>query len=205
MTAFPDFILRSFLCCLLAGSLPAFGAAPPAPALVKGTIQAVMEESIAVNTPEGRIDVRLTANTRILLNLPASLSDIKPGMFVGSAATPGQDGRLRAVEVHFFPESMRGFGEGHRGWFADDVTMTNGSIVRVEGTSTSGNQTDISSTLLIDHANGSREVLVTADIPVTRVEGASIKDLSIGMKVSCLVRTSENGLVAVMVSGNGHF
>ena len=46
----------------------------------------------------------------------ASMADIKPGMFVGSTAMPGADGNLTAVEVHIFPEAMRGTGEGHRPW-----------------------------------------------------------------------------------------
>jgi hypothetical protein len=46
----------------------------------------------------------------------ASMSDIKPGMFVGATAMPGADDSLKAVEVHIFPEAMRGTGEGHRPW-----------------------------------------------------------------------------------------
>ena len=49
-------------------------------------------------------------------------------MFVGSSAMPGPDGSLRAVEVHIFPEAMRGTGEGHRPWRAQQATMTNANV-----------------------------------------------------------------------------
>src|SRR4051812_5088814 len=44
---------------------------------------------------------------------PATMADIKPGMFVGSAGMMQPDGSQKAIEVHIFPESMRGTGEGH--------------------------------------------------------------------------------------------
>jgi hypothetical protein len=46
----------------------------------------------------------------------ASLSDIKQGSFVGVTAMPQADGNQRALEVHIFPEAMRGTGEGHYPW-----------------------------------------------------------------------------------------
>ena len=39
---------------------------------------------------------------------------VKPGSFVGVAAMPGEGAELKAMEVHIFPEAMRGTGEGHR-------------------------------------------------------------------------------------------
>ena len=42
------------------------------------------------------------------------MADIKEGTFLGSAAMPQPDGSQKALEVHIFPEQMRGTGEGHR-------------------------------------------------------------------------------------------
>src|SRR5260370_11575339 len=59
----------------------------------------------------------------------AIMADIKPGMFVGTTAMPQADGSLRAVEVHIFPEAMRGTGEGHRPWDLEpQSTMTNANV-----------------------------------------------------------------------------
>jgi len=45
------------------------------------------------------------------------VSDIKPGSFVGvTAIRKGPENRMYALEVHVFPEDLRGMGEGHRDW-----------------------------------------------------------------------------------------
>ncbi len=43
----------------------------------------------------------------------ASLGEIKDSTFVGISGLPQPDGSQRALEIHIFPESMRGTGEGH--------------------------------------------------------------------------------------------
>jgi hypothetical protein len=42
---------------------------------------------------------------------PATMSDIKPGMFVGSVGVMQKDGTQKAIGVHIFPEAMRVTGE----------------------------------------------------------------------------------------------
>ena len=60
---------------------------------------------------------------------PATMADIKPGMFVGSAGTMQEDGTQKAIEVHIFPESMRGTGEGHYDWdLLPKSKMTNANV-----------------------------------------------------------------------------
>src|SRR5258708_16873371 len=60
---------------------------------------------------------------------PATMADIKPGMFVGSAGTMQEDGTQKAIEVHIFPESMRGTGEGHYDWdLMPKSKMTNANV-----------------------------------------------------------------------------
>jgi len=56
------------------------------------------------------------------------MADIKDGAFIGSGAMPQPDGSQKAIEVHIFPEQMRGTGEGFRPWDgAPNSTMTNGT------------------------------------------------------------------------------
>jgi hypothetical protein len=63
----------------------------------------------------------------------ASLSDIKPDSYVGVAAKPVSGGTLQAIEVHIFPPSMRGTGEGTRNWdLGAGSSMTNGSVAKVD-------------------------------------------------------------------------
>jgi hypothetical protein len=50
----------------------------------------------------------LTDNALIVAVVKASMAEVKDGTFLGSAAMPQPDGSQRALEVHIFPEQMRG-------------------------------------------------------------------------------------------------
>jgi hypothetical protein len=75
------------------------------------------------------LKVALAANAQIAGVVKASLSDIKQGSFVGVTAMPKADGSQSALEVHIFPEAMRGTGEGHYPWdLQPQSTMTNANV-----------------------------------------------------------------------------
>ena len=88
----------------------------------------------------GSLDVRTTSNTqqtvdvtdrtRLSVRAPTDISQVQPGRFVGVTAAPGGGGVLVASEIHIFPESMRGTGEGHRPMTGAD-TMTNATVSNV--------------------------------------------------------------------------
>jgi len=80
---------------------------------LRGAIESTNGETFVVHTREGETaSVRLKQGAPIGALVKAQLADIKPGLFVGAAAVPGQEGALKALEVHIFPEAMRGIGEG---------------------------------------------------------------------------------------------
>ena len=89
----------------------------PPPVRVRGTIERVDGTTCVVKARDGA-ELKLTVadNAQIAGIVKASLSDIKQNSFVGVTAMPQPDGSLNAVEVHIFPESMRGTGEGHYPW-----------------------------------------------------------------------------------------
>jgi hypothetical protein len=113
---------------IFAISVAALAASPPMN--VRGTIAQVDGNTIDIKERDGgTAKVQLADNAKIVSVAKASLSDIKPGSFIGTAATPGTDGKLQAIEVHIFPESMRGTGEGNRAWdLAPKSSMTNGTV-----------------------------------------------------------------------------
>jgi len=87
----------------------------PPPVRVRGTIEQSDGSTLVVKTRAGEtLAIKLADNARVSGLIPISLSDIKPGSYVGSAAVPRGDGTWRALEVHVFPEAQRGLGEGHR-------------------------------------------------------------------------------------------
>jgi ABC-type Fe3+-hydroxamate transport system substrate-binding protein len=105
--------------------------AQPAPSVkITGVITGFFKDTeLEVRRPNGDVvTVMVPVTTRIGAVANRTLADIKPGDFVGSAAAAGADGKLHALEVHIFPEQMRGTGEGHRPWDEPSQTMTNGAV-----------------------------------------------------------------------------
>ena len=110
--------------------------------------------------------MRLTDKTTMAYPKAIKLSDIKPGDYVGTAATSDSTGRLVAREVHLFPEAARGTAEGHFAWDRDPgSTMTNANLAKMVK-ATDGQE------LMLDYKGGSKSVLVPEGIPiVTAVPG----------------------------------
>src|SRR6266851_4354128 len=112
------------LAVLLAAPVASAQDAPPV--RVRGTIERVDGQNLVVKSRDGaELTVVLADNARIVGVAKASLADVKPGSFVGITGMPQPDGSQRAVEVHVFPEAMRGTGEGHQSWdLRPQSTMT---------------------------------------------------------------------------------
>ncbi len=129
---------------LALASLAALGmasAAVAAPSLqrVRGVIELVSGDTLTLRQADGQeARIALGADTKYASVVAASLADLKPGDFIGTA-TKGPAGSLMALELVIFPESMRGMGEGQYPWDAlpDSTagggstasTMTNGNVV----------------------------------------------------------------------------
>ena len=92
------------------------------------------------------------------------MAEIKPGLFIGSAAMPQPNGSQKALEVHIFAESMRGAGEGFRPWDgAPNSTMTNGTV----GASVSGVDGPV---VTVQYKNGEKQIIVGPNVPIVRYE-----------------------------------
>lgn len=123
----------------LALTLIASVAAAQVPIRIRGTIAQVSGRTLTITTRDNStVEVRLTETAGVVGVVKAALTDIKPGVFVGTAALPQSDGSFKAQEVLIFPESARGTGEGHYPWdLSARSTMTNATVdnmvERVEG------------------------------------------------------------------------
>src|SRR5436190_21444045 len=126
------------------------------PSRVRGTIETVDGDVLSVKSRSGE-DVRLhmTGDMRVVGITRISLSDIKVGSFIGTTTVPGQDGEQKAVEVHVFPEDMRGTGEGSRPYdLRPNSTMTNATVQQT----VAGND---GNTLTIKYKDGEKKVVVS--------------------------------------------
>lgn len=159
---------------------PRAGATAPVVAKprVRGTIVQVEGSTLTVKATNGvLLNVHLNNNAKVVAIVAASLTDIKPGSFVGTTAVPQPGGTLRATEVHIFPESMRGTGEGHRAWdLGPTSTMTNGTVAlavqKIEG-----------HTLTIKYKDGEKTVVVTPDTAIVSYVLADRSELKANAKV----------------------
>lgn len=136
------------------------------PTRVRGTIEKVDGNTITVKARDGAtLTVAVPDNVAVIQTEKRTLADIKPGAFIGTGALPGDDGVWRAAEVHIFPESMRGSGEGHRAWEAAGSSMTNATVDETV-TGVSGN------TFTLRFPGGEVKVVVTPETPIVAFAAA---------------------------------
>src|SRR6266853_1670014 len=117
---------------VVASSLCAIAQQPPSPSRVRGTIEGVDGDVLAVKSRSGEdVKLHMTGDMRVVGIAKISLDDIKVGSFIGTTTVPGPDGEQKAVEVHVFPEDMRGTGEGSRPFdLRPNSTMTNATVAQ---------------------------------------------------------------------------
>lgn len=125
-------LVRNALFAITASlSLTAAGfAQTPTQTRIRGVIDTVDAQGMQVVTRAGEhVALKLADNVGVTMIVPIAIDAIKPGSFIGTAAVTQPDGSLKALEIQFFPEAMRGVGEGHRPWdLGPGSTMTNGTV-----------------------------------------------------------------------------
>ena len=163
------------------------------PPRVRGMIQAVEGQTLVVVTPtEGIVRLTLTDMTGINGLEKRTLADITDNTFIGATAVKNRDGRWEATELHIFPESMRGAGEGHYAWDLPDSTMTNGAATGVVAKGRGGSMS-------VRHAGGSVEIDVTRRTEIVGLTMGSRALLVPGATVMALAVPMDGGATAVAV------
>lgn len=145
---------------------------------VRGTVDRLDGQAFVVKTRDGS-EVKLTVsdNPLFVAIVPAGMADIKPGMFVGSAGTMQEDGMQNAIEVHIFPESMRGTGEGHYDWdLLPKSKMTNGNVEQAV-TGVDG------PVLSVKYKDGEKKIAVTPKTVVVTYEIGKRDEIAPGTKI----------------------
>jgi hypothetical protein len=129
---------------------------PPQPVRVRGTIQSFDGQKIAIATKsDGVVQLAVAEQTGINGLEAKTVADIGDNTFIGATAVKTSTGRWQATEIHIFPESMRGAGEGHYAWDLPESSMTNGAVTG--NTSGAGGRT-----LRVKYKDGETDVDVTA-------------------------------------------
>ncbi len=170
---------------------PALAQNPPV-ASARATIETVAPDgaALSVRTRAGEErKVHLGPKTRFVLVVPATLADVKPSSFIGVAAMPGENGEQKAMEVHIFPEAMRGTGEGFRPFdLAPGSTMTNGNIdARVDATT--------GPKLTVTYKGGQQTIVVEPKTPIVALEPGAQTDLKPGAAIIARGPKQEDGSI----------
>jgi hypothetical protein len=171
-----------------ASTLHAIAQQAPTPSRVRGTIESVEGDVLTVRSRSGEdVKLHMTSDIRIVGITKITLTDIKVGSFVGTTTVPGPDGVPTAVEVHVFPENMRGTGEGSRPYdLKPNSTMTNATVAE-SVVSNDGH------TLLVKYKDGEKKVLVTPETPVVTYVPGDKTDLKAGAKVIAFMKKLPDG------------
>jgi hypothetical protein len=158
------------------------------PSRVRGTIEGVNGETLMVKSRSGEdVKLTMTGDLRVVGIVKIPLSEIKVGSFIGTTTVPGADGSNNAVEVHVFPEDMRGTGEGSRPYdLKPNSSMTNATVAE----SVVGND---GHTLMIKYKDGEKKVIVSSDTPVVTYVPADKSDLKPGAKVIAFMKKLPDG------------
>jgi len=171
-----------------ASTLYAAAQKAPTPTRIRGTLEAIDGDVLDVKSRSGEdVKVHMAGNVLILGITKIALADIKVGSFIGTTTVPGPDGAPKAVEVHVFPENMRGTGEGSYPWDSrPNSTMTNAtvsdSVAGVDGQS-----------VMVKYKDGEKKVLVSQDTPVVTYVPGDKSELKPGAKIIAFVKQLPDG------------
>ncbi len=184
--------MRSLLAALvigLAGTLGMPAVSQQADVRIRGTI-AKIESNLLVfrGKAAGISSVSLDSATQVFVNRPSNLSEIKAGDYVASAAVKEADGRLHSKELRIFPEALHGIGEGQRPMNTPNTFMTNASVSEVVAAPEGR-------IVKVKYPNGTAELVVGPQVPVTAVVASDVSALKAGQNVFVLAAKAPDGTV----------
>jgi hypothetical protein len=166
------------------------------PTRIRGTVERIDGQNLTVKTANGQnMPVKLADNYVVMGITRASLADIGSGKFIGTTTVGERDGALVALEVHIFPENMRGTGEGHYDWDLRPASkMTNANVANVTNMGKDR-------VLTVQYKGGEKQVLVPETATVVAFKPAERSELKAGAPVFVVAqRQAEGSLTAARVN-----
>jgi hypothetical protein len=180
MPKISSWLPRSLLTSLAVVSVlsSAAWAQQPPTVRIRGTIESIDGKTLNVKTREGTdMKVNMTDDISVIGIAKTTLSEIKPGSYIGVSAMPQADGSQKAFAIHIFPEKMRGAAEGHRPWDQrPNSTMTNATVAQTV-TGVEGQVIDVK------YKDGEKKVVVPADAAIVAFADGEKSEIKPGAKV----------------------
>jgi Cu/Ag efflux protein CusF len=167
------------------------------PVKVRGTIVSLDGDTLTVKSKDGtEKKIELAKDAQIAVAQKTSLSEIKPGTYVGSTAVKGPDGKLVAREVHTIPPQAP---SGHMPWDTESgATMTNANLTGV-AKATGGDE------ITLQYKDGEQKIVVPKGTPVLTFTPADRAALKKGETIFTMAREQDGKLTTqrVQVSKDG--
>src|SRR5438046_5250280 len=170
------------------------------PVRIRGTVERIDRTNLTVKANSGQsMNVKLADNFVVIGIAKASLADVASGKFIGTTTVGERDGALVALEVHIFPENMRGTGEGHYDWdLRPNSKMTNANVAKV----TSMGKDRV---LTVQYKGGEKKVLVPEKAAIVSFRPVDRSELKPGVKVFVNAQRQPDGhLTAARVNVGLH-
>ena len=186
----------ALLCCAL---LAMTAANAQTTQRIRGTITAFEGNVLSVKSRDGKdLQIELTEKASVATVKAMTLSDLKPGDYVGSTTRKRADGVLVAIEVHTIPTTVR---EGHIPWDLEpDTMMTNANVASL--VQSAGGQE-----LVLEYKGGSQKILVPPGTPIATsvtADRAALKPgeyIFVGANVGADGKLSITGRIQVSKDG----
>jgi hypothetical protein len=161
----------------------------PQPSRVRGAIESVAGDTLTIKSREGAdVKLQMAGNLAVTGVSKIALADIKVGSFIGATSVPEPDGTQKAVEVHVFPESMRGTGEGSRPYdLLPKSSMTNATVDRTTAAANDGQS------LTLKYKGGEKKVVIGPDTPVVTFAPGNKSELKTGAQVIAFATKRPDG------------
>ena len=148
------------------------------PVRIRGTVEKIDGQMLTVKATNGQsMTVKLADNYVVMGIAKASVADVASGKFIGTTTVGERDGGLVALEIHIFPENMRGTGEGHYDWDLRPASkMTNANVANVKAM---GKER----LLTVQYKGGEKQILVPENAVVVSFTPAEKSELKPGANV----------------------
>jgi hypothetical protein len=179
--------------------------APP-PTRVRGSIAGFAGNVLTVNGRDGqKLEITLKDPVTVRTVTKQKLTAIGPNSFIGTTTRTGADGKLTAIEVHMFPEAMRGTGEGSRPWDLEPGSLMTNATVTGAVKAAKGRQLTLSYKDTASGAVKTSTVDVPPSAPIVMFAPATAADLKPGAKVFVIAMKDPDGkLTAASVTVGTH-
>jgi len=160
----------------------------PTPVRIRGTVEKLDGNVLTVKARDGQsMRVKMADSFAVMGIQKANVSEIASGKFIGATTVGERDGALVALEVHIFPESMRGTGEGHYPWdLQPNSMMTNANIANVVSVASDRVMT-------VQYKGGEKKILVTDSTVVVSYAPSDKSEIKPGAPIFMVSQKQPDG------------